>query len=157
MGYKVVSVNINGEVIETYKNFMEAANKTGFHVATLYWRANNKKPSPDGLIYLREGTYIDLFGKDRFEELFVKKKFGTGAYARSKRKVNHIVPYETKSKIICITPCPFICDYDGPRPKVGGSMCVSCPYFVTKDRDAHQVMCGYNKSGYRNTRTKQEG
>lgn len=148
MKYKVVSVNIDGEIMEYYKDFRDATKKTGFNTSTLYWRAAHRKPSPDGLLYLKKNTYIDLFGKGKFDELFEKATFVIEEKTRSKRKVNHIVPYETKAKIICITPCPFICDCGGQRPKVGGSMCINCAYFVTKDREAHQVMCGYKKCGY---------
>jgi hypothetical protein len=149
--YTIVAVNIDGDIVREYKNMREAADDTEMPANTLYYRSRRCMPSPDGLLYIRKDKIEELLSKHDMYEFFegVRLDYIEHTNKNMRRsKVHHFVPYETQHNVICITPCPFISDYDGEeRPKIGSSKCVKCRFFANKDSNKKIVECSFNRSG----------
>lgn len=156
MTNNVVGVNINGDIVVEYENFLEASKATGYNLNTLYWRSYKCKPSENGLVYLKRDSLESIIQKYNFKDLFtgvtILEEVPKRKTYMKKGNVNHVIQYKTRFGVVCITPCPFISDYEGiTRPKVGSQRCIQCACFVDKDQEQHFVKCSFNKSGFKNT------
>ena len=149
--YTIAAVNIDGEIIREYKNMREAADDTNWSANTLYYRSRRCMPSPDGLLYIRKDKIQELLKNNSMSDFFEGTRLDYIEHTdkhKHRSKEHHIVPYETQHNVICITPCPFISEYDGEdRPKIGSSKCVRCRFFIDKDSVKKEVKCVFNRSG----------
>ena len=152
MTNEVLGLNMDGDIVGVFKNFREVSEKTGYKAITLYVRNTRCIPSPDGIFYVKRDNYEKLKEEGDITKYFNSKtlKRVRRDFIREKKEkpVNHIIPYQTQGKIICITNCPFWDSDDlQNRPKVGGGRCARCSHFVSKDREKKEVRCSFNKFG----------
>lgn len=49
--------------------------------------------------------------------------------------------YETKFKLVCITPCMIRDNLDGNRPMIGSAQCHKCSNFISQDCKKKIVTC----------------
>ena len=152
MTQEVLGLNMDGDIVGVFKNFREVSEKTGYNKSTLYVRSTRCIPSPDGIFYVRRDNYEKLKKEGDITQYFnnktvrrVRKDF---IREKEEKPTNHIIPYQTQGKVICITNCPFHDSENmNTRPKVGGGKCARCKYFVSKDMEKKVVRCAFNKFG----------
>lgn len=129
----------DGMVIERHCSTKECARAIGISPATLTYRIRQ------GGIF--KGYQFEYENKNDVAPLYPSLLRKTPRKPKELDSVRYkILTYETKSKRICITRCPF---KDGNlNIFIGSVRCEQCPSFRGRDKENHRVACNYNQVGY---------
>ena len=132
MNVKKVKVeNDEGEIIRIFDSVKEAAAFYGIRPETMTYRAKTKF-SKDG----ETTSFIEVTRYARCKKRRLSAKEEANFVFDNHRHCK--VFYSLVKKHICITPCPY---FSSPKPFVGSSRCMDCPYFKVRDKENGFVIC----------------
>lgn len=147
------AINEDGTVVKTYTTMQEASDTIGVKLCTLNYRFYHLIPT-GGLLYIQRTAYEKVMNNNLHEIFYSRRNLNKIREGKlCKKKVNHVIRYEVRHKLVCITPCPFSEEDD--RPRVGSARCINCSSFVEKNPVTKEVSCGFNQFGFKNLCKKQ--
>lgn len=150
----VVAIDETGTIVKVYTNMKEASNIIGVNICTLYYRFYHLIPT-NGLLYIQKSAYDDVMKNNLRDIFYSRRVINKIKESKSyKKKVNHVIKYDTRHKLVCITPCPFSESDD--RPRVGSARCFYCRSFVEKNSETKEVFCAFNQFGIKNICSKKK-